>query len=725
MKCRNCGEELRDGAKFCRYCGSENLQQPVVKGSTRTENKTAYDNQFSDQYGVVKKSVKLGRKKLPIILASVAGVIVAVAVIITVLLINNSHNSEFYKKAFKVYKDELQQAKEEIDSYADSKNIADNDRDLISVCDVFKKKTPSLVYVVGGKDTNDNEIPVIRICDMKDDEARIIYESYVEYSPVERISLLKNSDTGEVYLFSDTESPESGNVVIYSLYKENDEVKQDEKYRLTYELNDDNNKEYDYIYYIDKDSVDEEKYNTVIKSFVDSIDTVIVSDNTASDGLKFDYFKDIASVAMSYDEAIEYLDKGISGATLDEIVSKKDNDDAVRPTEVPKVYDVDPADLPDGLTEFLEQFDFAYFIDSYGKKEFDYKNLDECYDYLVNRIVGNPPCVNNSLYPYGKVNSYWEGNVDPLGKYDNWGTLEYPKKKLMWILENIFHVSEKDANDMLQAAFEADSDFYEYEKDGEMYLYQKIGGVGGPGFEAVYETVRFDGERYYIIYDCVSPFYNKDDEPYVYYAEMAQEEIDGETYWTMYKHTDDIPELPESNIGELSDSDIFSMFEGGYTFTSGAGFWSTQLQLNSDGTFTGEYHDTDMGVRGEGYDATVYYSKFSGHFFNPKKINAYTYSFEISDIEYENEPDTEEIGNPYDNGSTANMLIKYTTAYGLDRGSKTVYAYTPSAPVPMLPEGFMSWVGHLRDRETRNKSALSYKSLYVVETEYGWIGHKE
>lgn len=130
-----------------------------------------------------------------------------------------------------------------------------------------------------------------------------------------------------------------------------------------------------------------------------------------------------------------------------------------------------------------------------------------------------------------------------------------------------------------------------------------------------------------------------------------------------------------------------------------------------------------MGSSGDDYDSTMYYSKFSGTFKNPQKINSYTYSFELENIEYENEPDTEEIVNQ-DNSDYRTRMI-YTEAYGLDNGTKTIYAYTESAPMPMLPEGFITWIEHLRDDDNKSSTELSYKCLYTVESEYGWIGSSE
>ncbi len=728
MKCNNCGNELRKGAKFCRICGSPVEEHPYVYQNRSVAHASESLNRNPNNDSVNRTDRKRG-KKVAVILTSIVSLVVVAAIILTVVMVNHSQTAGDYRKVFRVYKNELEQAKADIENYADHHELDDSERKLVAVSSVLGNQKPSLFYVVEGQDREENKVPIIRMCEMQGNTAQNIFESMVDYSPIDLISILKNSQTGETYLFADSELSDGGNVVIYSLTKDKDIIRQKEKYRLTYVLHsDDENGTYDYQYFIDQSSVIEEDYNNAVKDFVSTIDTVIVSSNNRTKALKYNYFKDIVSVAMSYDEAMDYLDNGINGATIDEVKPQKnqaiETEESVKETEAPKVYDVNPEDLPESLTRFLQQFDFAYSTSSYEAKEFDCENTKVCYDYLVNHIVGNPCCVDGTLYPGGDEKKIWEANADPLGKFGNMATLEYPKEKLMWVLENIFHISEDDRQGMLQAAMDADPDLYEYDKDGKTYLYRKTGGVGGPGFNVAYETVRYDGERYYFIYDCVDAFSSKNTRTFVYYAEMAQEEIDGETYWTMYKHTSDIPELPEPNTGSISDEDIFSMFAGEYSFTSGAGAWSTQLKLNPDGTFTGEYHDTDAGVRGDGYDATLYLSKFSGKFKNPKKINSYTYSFKLDEINYENEPDTEEIGDPYGSGGKVKVLIKYSTAYGLS-GAETVYAYTPSAPTAQLPEKLMSWVGFLRDKSTRNNSNLSYYCLYAVEPECGWIGEKE
>ena len=67
------------------------------------------------------------------------------------------------------------------------------------------------------------------------------------------------------------------------------------------------------------------------------------------------------------------------------------------------------------------------------------------------------------------------------------------------------------------------------------------------------------------------------------------------------------------------------------TFCSGAGAWA--ITLNNDGSFEGNYHDSDMGFSGEGYPhGTIYICKFGGTFDNIRKIDDNTYAMTLNKI---------------------------------------------------------------------------------------------
>lgn len=126
---------------------------------------------------------------------------------------------------------------------------------------------------------------------------------------------------------------------------------------------------------------------------------------------------------------------------------------------------------------------------------------------------------------------------------------------------------------------------------------------------------------------------------------------------------------------------------GGYNefyFSSGAGAWCTTLQIHGDGSFEGQYHDSDMGSHGEGYpNGTVYQSNFSGQFTTPVKVNDYTYSMQIARMDYEQETGSEEIRD--------GVLYSFTDAYGLEE-AQDILIYLPGTPLSDLSEEFLIWM---------------------------------
>ena len=124
--------------------------------------------------------------------------------------------------------------------------------------------------------------------------------------------------------------------------------------------------------------------------------------------------------------------------------------------------------------------------------------------------------------------------------------------------------------------------------------------------------------------------------------------------WTSINGTSD--DIYAANADEV----FTAMSEWEYTFSSGAGGWSTELSVSPDGSFAGAFHDSEMGSTGPGYeDGTVYVCDFSGHFDkNVRMAGPLMYLLSIADIKYENEPDTEEIID--------NIMYKYSAPYGLE-----------------------------------------------------------
>ena len=136
---------------------------------------------------------------------------------------------------------------------------------------------------------------------------------------------------------------------------------------------------------------------------------------------------------------------------------------------------------------------------------------------------------------------------------------------------------------------------------------------------------------------------------------------------------------------EVETNDLLPLENGTteFTFSSGAGGWSTVLYLNADGTFSGEYHDSEMGSTGPDYpNGTVYTCTFRGTFENITKKSDYSYEMTLGEIETFETPGDEWIEND----------TKYiaSTPYGIEGGEGFVFG-TPETPLYILGDDFLSW----------------------------------
>ena len=146
------------------------------------------------------------------------------------------------------------------------------------------------------------------------------------------------------------------------------------------------------------------------------------------------------------------------------------------------------------------------------------------------------------------------------------------------------------------------------------------------------------------------------------------------------------------------------------SFCSGAGAWSTELAFRGDGTFTGNYLDSDMGSSTSEYpDGTAYVCEFSGSFTNITKINDYTYSLTLDEV-----VTAKEFGEEWIEDS-----IRYIASppYGIYDGREFLL-YTPDAPVASLDKTFLGWFPI--DLEFDGEKLGKY-GLYNIETGDGFF----
>ena len=177
-------------------------------------------------------------------------------------------------------------------------------------------------------------------------------------------------------------------------------------------------------------------------------------------------------------------------------------------------------------------------------------------------------------------------------------------------------------------------------------------------------------------------------------------------------------EEKEESQKETETEETFSFSELAnlqFRFSSGAGGWATLLVIHADGSFSGEYSDGNLGMEGEGYHATMSQCEFNGRFTQPVKVNEYTYSMKICQLDYARKAGEEEIKD--------GVLYCYVDPYGLD-GAEEILIYLPGAPLAELPEEFRSWVGYY-DLSYTTDIELPFYALNNEAQQYGFAAAAE
>ena len=175
-----------------------------------------------------------------------------------------------------------------------------------------------------------------------------------------------------------------------------------------------------------------------------------------------------------------------------------------------------------------------------------------------------------------------------------------------------------------------------------------------------------------------------------------------------------VPQKIEDLAVDEHTESFFSSLPKELVFSSGAGGWSTVLTINPNGTFYGEYHDSEMGVTGDKFpNGTYYQCSFSGKFSTPLPLDQYTYvsSIESIDIKTTVGEITYEDGVKYEN----------TTPYGLENAKEVVF-YLPGAPKASLPESFLNWV--TPHYAMASVLPAGVYGMYSFNDEAGFVGKK-
>ncbi len=123
-----------------------------------------------------------------------------------------------------------------------------------------------------------------------------------------------------------------------------------------------------------------------------------------------------------------------------------------------------------------------------------------------------------------------------------------------------------------------------------------------------------------------------------------------------------------------------------FYFESGVGGWDTEFTVDKDGNIKGRFHDSDMGLTGEGYpNGTLLESVFTAKLTDVKVLANGVYEATIRDQSIANKQGTEEIID--------GTLHVYTLPYGIEtEACPTFVFYAPGRAIAGLPEEALSWL---------------------------------
>ena len=150
-----------------------------------------------------------------------------------------------------------------------------------------------------------------------------------------------------------------------------------------------------------------------------------------------------------------------------------------------------------------------------------------------------------------------------------------------------------------------------------------------------------------------------------------------------------------------------------WSFSSGVGAWSTDLHVRADGSFSGEFHDSEMGDIGDGYPhGTVYICVFSGQMSLVEQADENMWKIRIDELKLDDDPDTETV----DDG----IRFVTTEPYGISEGDEMLL-YAPGTPVQIFSEEMLLWA-HVLDREDPS-AELDTWFLSSEKNDSGFVGY--
>lgn len=171
--------------------------------------------------------------------------------------------------------------------------------------------------------------------------------------------------------------------------------------------------------------------------------------------------------------------------------------------------------------------------------------------------------------------------------------------------------------------------------------------------------------------------------------------------------------LTLTGAGAESADAIFERLDGlEWSFSSGAGGWSTDMRILPDGSFSGEFHDSEMGEFADEYpNGTVYGCSFTGQLSVIEQADENTWKLRVDALKVDESQPEEAI----DDG----IRFVYADPYGIVEGDEMAL-YQPGTPLEGFTEDMLMWA-HLLGEE--RPAELENWFLYSEANDTGFVGY--
>lgn len=161
-------------------------------------------------------------------------------------------------------------------------------------------------------------------------------------------------------------------------------------------------------------------------------------------------------------------------------------------------------------------------------------------------------------------------------------------------------------------------------------------------------------------------------------------------------------------------TDVLKTIPSKYVYSSGAGAWRTYLELSSDGTFKGQFSDSEASLSGDGFEkGTVYISNFKGRFSSPTKDSEMISSFKLESLEVEGEDGDEYFKNDQ-------KYIVCDPPMGFEN-AEVFKVFYPGCPISSIPDEIVEW-NHL---DTQNVLPQNTYILCNMNEKVGFVSIDE